>query len=434
MRFKTFFLSLFLLLAGGALGYGFAVLAPDRLKTAHTAHERVEDGQATAQGPGERKVLYWYDPMYPGTKFDKPGKSPFMDMELVPRYAEDDEGTGIRIDPGQTQNLAVRTEKAQRGRLVFSHEIPANVEFNAYQLAKAQPRADGFVEKTYALAVGDTVTAGQPLVDITVPAWAADQSEYLLLRSQKAAPDIIRGVRERLRLSGMPEDLLKAVDATGRVQTRLTVHAPLGGVITAIDAYPGMNVDKGMTLATIQGIDPVWVTADVPEREIYLVSDKRMRVTIPAYPGRAFYAQSVTLLPKADQATRTVPLRLSLDNREGLLKPGLTASIRLRSDGGEDLLIPTQSLIDLGDEQRVIVRAADGSFVPRQVQVLRSAREKTAVLSGLDEGDEVVVSGIFLIDSEANLRGALDRMRRAKETAAAPSAHDAHEHNAKEVE
>ena len=370
--------------------------------------------------------------MYPGTRFDMPGKSPFMDMELVPRYAEDDAGAGIRIEPGQVQNLAVRAEKAQRDRLVISREIPANVEFNAYQLAKAQPRADGFVEKTYALAVGDTVAAGQPLVDITVPAWAADQSEYLLLRSQKATPDIIRGVRERLRLSGMPEDLLKAVDATGRVQTLLTVHAPLSGVITAIDAYPGMNVDKGMTLATIQGINPIWVTADVPERDISLVGDKRVRVTIPAYPDRAFFAQSVTLLPKADQATRTVPLRLSLDNREGLLRPGLTASIRLRSDGGEELLIPTQSLIDLGDEQRVIIRAADGSFVPRQVQVLRSAREKTAVLSGLDEGDEVVVSGIFLIDSEANLRGALDRMRRAKEAPAPPSAHDDHDNSAKE--
>ena len=348
MRLKTFFLSLFLLLAGGSLGYGLAVFFPDRSQASHTAHERAEGAQGAAQSLGERKVLYWYDPMYPGTRFDMPGKSPFMDMELVPRYAEDDAGAGIRIEPGQVQNLAVRTEKAQRDRLVISREIPANVEFNAYQLAKAQPRADGFVEKTYALAVGDTVAAGQPLVDITVPAWAADQSEYLLLRSQKATPDIIRGVRERLRLSGMPEDLLKAVDATGRVQTRLTVHAPLSGVITAIDAYPGMNVDKGMTLATIQGINPIWVTADVPERDISLVGDKRVRVTIPAYPDRAFFAQSVTLLPKADQATRTVPLRLSLNNREGLLRPGLTASIRLRSDGGEELLIPTQTSLIWG--------------------------------------------------------------------------------------
>jgi Cu(I)/Ag(I) efflux system membrane fusion protein len=415
MRSKIFF-PLLLLLSGSALGYGLAILGPDKTNTEHTTHKA--DGQTGPRHTGERKVLYWYDPMYPGTKFDQPGKSPFMDMDLVPRYAEDDAGTGIRIEPRQVQNLAVRTEKAQLGRLAFSLEIPANVEFNAYQFAKAQSRADGFVEKTYALAVGDTVAAGQPLVDVTVPAWAADQSEYLLLRGQKAAPDIVRGVRERLRLSGMPESLLKAVDATGRVQTSLTVHAPLNGVITSIDAYPGMNVDKSMTLATIQGINPIWVTADVPERMLHLVGGRRIRVTIPAYPDRAFYAQSITLLPKADQATRTVPLRLSLDNREGLLKPGFTASIRLRGESEEGLLIPTQSLIDLGDEQRVIIRAADGAFVPRRVQVLRGAREKTAVLSGLDEGDDVVVSGLFLIDSEANLRGALERMRRSTENPA----------------
>ena len=154
----------------------------------------------------------------------------------------------------------------------------------------------------------------------------------------------------------------------------------------------------------------------------------QIRIAVPAYPDRAFHTQSVTLLPKADQATRTVPLRLSLDNSDGLLRPGLTASIRLRGNSEEGLLIPTQSLIDLGDEQRVILRAPDGSFVPRQVQVLRSSREKTIVLSGLDKGDDVVVSGIFLIDSEANLRGALERMRRSKEVAE-PS-----DHNDKEAE
>jgi Cu(I)/Ag(I) efflux system membrane fusion protein len=386
------------------------VLGGPAVREARAAQASDPAGAHAGHGE-ERKVLYWYDPMYPDRKFDKPGKSPFMDMDLVPRYAEDGEGAGIRIDPAQTRNLGVRTEKARRGRLVFARDIPANVEFNAYRLARVQPRADGFVEKTYDLAVGDTVRAGQALAEITVPAWAADQSEYLLLRAQRAAPEIVRGVRERLRLSGMPEEMLKTVDDTGRVQTGLTVRTPLDGVITSLDVYPGMNVDKGMTLATVQGTNPVWVTADVPERDIHLVGGDRVRVAIPAYPDRVFFSESATLLPKADLATRTVPLRLTLGNADGLLKPGLTASIRLRGESGESLLIPAQSLIDLGDEQRVVVRTADGAFVPRLVQVLRSSRDATAVLDGLEEGDEVVVSGLFLIDSEANLRGALDRMR-----------------------
>jgi Cu(I)/Ag(I) efflux system membrane fusion protein len=364
----------------------------------------------------ERKVLYWYDPMYPGTRFDKPGPSPFMDMDLVPRYAAEDESAGIRIDPVQTQNLAVRTERVERGKLVFSKDIPANVSFNNYLLAKVQPRAEGFVEKIYTLAVGDSVEAGAPLADITVPGWASDQSEYLLLKKQGAHAPLVRGVRERMRLTGMPEEMLNAVDATGKVQTRMTIHAPLGGIISALDVYPGMNVDKNMTIAVIQGADPVWVTADVPERDLHLVTQGgKIRIATSAWPERSFYADSYTLLPTANQETRTVPLRLSLHNAEGLLKPGMTASVRLRGTGDEALLIPTQSLIDLGDEQRVIVRANDGSFVPKMVQALRGSGDKTAVASGLEVGEEVVVSGLFLIDSEANLRGALNRMRRNTE-------------------
>ena len=376
------------------------------------------DAPAAAAQKTERKILYWYDPMSPGTHFDKPGKSPFMDMDLVPRYDEENEGAGIRIDPGQVQNLAVRTQKVEYGRLSFALDIPANVEFNGYQLAKIQPRAEGFVEKVHPLAVGDVVPPGAPLADITVPGWASDQSEYLLLKSQKADTQLLRGVRERLRLTGMPEEMLKAVDATGKVQTRMTIHTPIGGVITGLDVYPGMNVDKNMTIAIIQGTNPVWVPANVPERDIHLVANdgNKLRISVPAWPDRTFYSESVVLLPKADQNTRTIPLRLSLNNAAGLLKPGMTAHIRLRGTGEEALLIPTQSLIDLGNEQRVITKALDGSFVPKQVQVLRNSGDKTAVASGLNPDDEVVVSGLFLIDSEANLRGALDRMRKGSRT------------------
>ncbi|MDR1489530.1 MAG: efflux RND transporter periplasmic adaptor subunit [Desulfovibrio sp.] len=380
---------------------------PDAGGRAVTAVER-----AVAEKDGERKVLYWYDPMYPATHFDKPGKSPFMDMQLIPRYAEAGEGEGIRIDPAQTENLAVSTVKVERGRLSFNKVIPANIEFNDYQLAKVQPRAEGFVEKHYALAVGDVVRAGQELSDITVPGWASDQSEYLLLKSQKADARIIQGVRERLRLSGMPEEMLKAVDADGTVKTRMSLLSPIDGVITSFDVYPGMNVGKDMTIATIQGTNPVWVMADVPERDLPMVRRGRIRISVPAYPDRAFYADSFTLLPSADMETRTVPLRISLDNSEGLLRPGMTAGVRLRGSDEESLLIPTFAIINLGDEQRVIVRSGDGGFAPRRIRIRGESGDTTAVESGLEEGEEIVMRGLFLVDSEANLRGALNRMRR----------------------
>lgn len=417
MSAKNIVLALVLLLAGGAAGYVLPQRAP-KAPDAPASHASAMQSAGTAkpQNSAGRTVLYWYDPMYPASHFDKPGKSPFMDMDLVPRYAGDDDGVGIRIDPAHVQNLAVRTEKVRRGSLVFNRSIPANVTYNDYTLAKVQPRADGFVEKIYPLAVGDAIAKGAPLAEITVPAWAADQSEYLLLKNQKAANDILNGVREKMRLTGMPEEMLAAVDKTGKVQTRLTLKALVSGIITSFNVYPGMNVSKDMVLAVIEGADPVWVTASVPESDLHLLMGKnRLRVTVQAYPDRVFTADKITLLPRADPETRTVPLRLSVANADGLLRPGMTATITLRGTGAESLLVPTQSIIDLGYEQRVVTRAADGTFAPKAVRILRSARDETAIASGLEEGEDVVVSGLFLIDSEANLRGALEKMRGGKD-------------------
>lgn len=427
--FRKLLLILTALACGAALGHVLIPRFAGKATAPHAAPTADAGAAATAQKPAERKILYWYDPMYPGTQFDKPGKSPFMDMDLVPRYDDGDDGAGIRIDPALVQNLGVRTEKVTRGRLTFARDIPANVAFNSYQLAKVQPRAEGFVEKIHSFAVGDAVREGAPLADITVPAWAADQSEYLLLKSQKAAPQIISGVREKMRLTGMPEEMLSAVDRTGKVQTRMTLKAPLSGVLTELNVYPGMNVSKDMVIATIQGVNPVWVTANVPESDVHLVNPRgRQRLTVSAWPGKVFQAESATLLPRADEETRTVPLRLSVNNDEGLLRPGMTASIRLRGSGDDALLIPTAAIIDQGDEQRVIVRAPDGSFVPRLVQVLRASRDQTAVAAGVDEGEDVVVSGVFLIDSEANLRGALQKMRSSAAAASsAPAGGHAHD-------
>ncbi|MDR1578097.1 MAG: efflux RND transporter periplasmic adaptor subunit [Deltaproteobacteria bacterium] len=369
-------------------------------------------GMAFGQEPKpERSVLYWYDPMYPGTRFDQPGRSPFMDMDLIPRYADEGElGQGVRIDPTQVQNLGLRATPVKTGRLAYARDLPANVEFNGYQRARLQSRAEGFVAQTFNISVGDPIKAGDTLAVITAPAWASDQSEYLLLKTQKASPRIIAGAREKLRLGGMPEEMLAEVDRTGAPNSNLRVISPVDGVVTQLDLYQGMNVDKNMTLAEIQGLDPIWVTAEVPEKDLAL-AEGRVRVSTVAWPGRAFEAINRRLLPQANKESRTVPLRLTVANPEGLLRPGLTAVIRLRGQGAAGLLIPTQALIDLGEEKRVITLASDGSFWPKLVEIGGSAREETLVTAGLEPTDTVVVSGLFLIDSEANLAGALDRLR-----------------------
>jgi Cu(I)/Ag(I) efflux system membrane fusion protein len=235
----------------------------------------------------EREILYYYDPMYPGTHFDKPGKSPFMDMDLVPRYAEEDKGLGITVDPTQLQNLGLKTSKVINGKLSFARDFPADVEFNTYKTAVIQPRADGFVVNVTPHAVGDYVEEGEVLAIITVPAWASDQSEYLLLKNQNASKSILQGVREKMRISGMPEEMLSLVDSTGKVQTELNIISPERGVITELSVFKGMNVDKSMTLAIVQGTDPAWVTAYIPEKDLHL-TEGMSRVTLPAFPDRAF--------------------------------------------------------------------------------------------------------------------------------------------------
>ena len=305
-----------------------------------------------------RKVLFWYDPMYPNTRFDKPGKSPFMDMDLVPKYADEESASaaapGVRIDPTQTQNLGVKTEAVRRGPLTFTQTFPANVSYNEYQFVIMQARAAGFVEKVWPLTVGDKVKKGAPLLELTIPDWVEAQSEYLLLKETGGTATQVEGILERLRLAGMPEADIRRLTATRKIQTRFTLTAPIDGVITAFDLRAGMNIAKDNVVAKIQGMDPVWVTAAVPESIAWLIKDASpFSLTVPARPDKSFTFRKWTLLPSADATTRTLQLRLEVDNPDEALKPGMNAYLNLKTHSEPMLLIPSKALIDTGNEQRV---------------------------------------------------------------------------------
>ena len=379
-----------------------------------TAWQYVNSAQKTEkteQKAPERKVLFWYDPMKPDTKFDKPGKSPFMDMDLVPKYADESgesSSSGIRIDPTQVQNLGLKTQKVTRGMLNYSQTIPANVSYNEYQFVIVQARSDGFVEKVYPMT---------PLIDITIPDWVEAQSEFLLLSSTGGTSTQIKGVLERLRLAGMPEEDIQRLRSTRSIQTRFTIKAPIDGVITAFDLRTGMNISKDKVVAQIQGMDPVWISAAVPESIAYLLKDtSQFEISVPAYPDKTFHVEKWNILPSVDQTTRTLQVRLQVTNKDELLKPGMNAYLKLNTKSQEMLLIPSQAVIDTGKEQRVITVDDEGKFVPKQIHVLHESQQQSGIGSGLNEGDIVVVSGLFLIDSEANITGALERMRHPEKT------------------
>ena len=236
-----------------------------------------------------RRVLYWHDPMVPGPRFDKPGKSPFMNMMLEPVYADAgaDEGK-VTISPRVQQNLGIRTAPVTRGAMAPTLDVTGTVAFNERDVVVVQARANGFVEKLWVRAPLDTVRAGQPLAELYVPDWVAAQEEYLaVIRMQSGGLDaVIDGARQRMRLAGMSEAQIGQVTERGTQVHRLTVDAPRGGIVTELGVREGMAVAMGATLFRINGLSTVWINAEVPEAAAVQVRPgQAVEVRAPALPG-----------------------------------------------------------------------------------------------------------------------------------------------------
>ena len=372
----------------------------------------------------ERKVLYWYDPMQPQQKFDKPGKSPFMDMELVPRYADSAaDNAAMSIDPSLTQNLGLRLATVTRGVLASSLDVVGVLAFNERDVAVIQARTAGFVEQVYAHAPGDVLKANAPLADILVPEWAAAQEEFLALKRNGDA-DLLAAARQRLRLTGMPAALITQVERSAKVQPNLTLTSPIGGVLQELNVRAGMTVAAGETLARVNGLSSVWLAVAVPESETgSIVVGQTVEARLPAFPGTVLNGTVSAILPETNVDSRTVRVRVELPNPDGRLRPGLTAQVRLnRSTEQSVLWVPSEALIRTG--RRVLVMLAEdaGRYRPVEVQPGQENEGKTVVLKGLEEGQQVVSSGQFLLDSEASLKGIVARTLEMPPPAAATRA------------
>lgn len=357
----------------------------------------------------ERRALYWYDPMRPDQHFDRPGKSPFMDMQLVPKYA--DESRGIEVDSGTVQNLGVRYTQVERGALPQNIDAVGAVGFNQRDIAVVQARSSGFVTRVYARAPGDVVSRNAPIVDLLVPEWAAGQTEFLALLKSGDRP-LMEAARQRLVLSGMPADLIERVESTRELHTTVTVRSPLAGVIETLDVRAGMTVSPGATLAKVNGLATVWVEAAIPEAQGALPQPgRKVEVRLTAYPGQTFTGRLVDILPRADAETRTVRARIEVNNPVGRLRPGMFAQVRLNSGTQIPVLyVASEAVIRTGTRTVVITAGEHERFIPTEVQAGADVDGRTIILGGLTEGQTVVASGQFLIDSEANLKAALARL------------------------
>jgi Cu(I)/Ag(I) efflux system membrane fusion protein len=361
-----------------------------------------------------RRILYWHDPMVPSARFEAPGKSPFMNMQLVPVYeGPADDGGTVTVDPRVRQSLGVRTAEVTRETLAPRVEATGEVAFNERDQAVVQMRATGFVEKLRVRATLDRVSAGQPLADVYVPAWNAAQEEFLAVRKMRGGEltELVDAARQRMRQAGMTEEQIRSVEERGTLEPRITLRAPLAGVIVELDAREGMTVMPGETLFRITGLATVWVNVEVPESQAGLLSPgARTEARSPALPGAVFAGTIQTILPRVAADTRTVGVRVELANPDGVLVPGMFASIALAGPATESLVVPSEALIRTGRRAVVVLAEPGGQFRPVDVETGVESNGRTAILAGLTAGQSVVTSGQFLLDSEASLRATATRM------------------------
>jgi Cu(I)/Ag(I) efflux system membrane fusion protein len=384
-------------LIAAAGGYGIARLTPSA-------------APAPAAAPAQGKpILYWYDPMIPMERHTGPGKSS-MNMDLIPKYAEDDPGgRGVRIDPAKVQNLGVRLATVTRGSLPGDLTATGIIDFNGRDVAVVQAKAAGFVQRVYGRAPGDLVGAGAPLADLLIPEWSGAQGEYLAVRRSGDLP-LIRAARERLALLGMSASLIASIETTGRARNIVTVTTPTGGVIKTLTVRNGMSVVAGETLAEVDGLSRVWLNAAVPEAMTgQLRLGQTASATLAAYPGETFTGRVAAILPQAEAASRTLTVRVELPNPRGRLRPGMFAAVQFGGSLHPALLAPSEALIRTGTRTLVMVSQPGGRYVPAAVTTGRQAQGQTEILSGLSEGEQIVASGQFLLDSEASLSGVRPR-------------------------
>jgi multidrug efflux pump subunit AcrA (membrane-fusion protein) len=379
--------------------------------------------------PSERKVLYWYDPMKPEVHFDHPGKSPFMDMQLEPKYAEEAPAAGggaappgfsvVRIPLERRQEIGVTTAKVEKRTIGGAVETNGVVAEDEGRLNAVNAKFAGYIEKLYVDRTGQSVRRGQPLLTVYSPDLVATERELLLALenarrlssgSPQAASDasaLLSATRQRLRFWDIPDSEIERIEKSGEVSKTLTLYSGVSGVVLKKDAVAGLAITPGMPLYTIADLSTVWVLADIYQSEMAMTAPGNSAVVSASFlPGESFRGRIDFVYPTLTEGTRTVKVRLVIPNPKESLKPGMFVRVSLSGEEREALAIPRSALIQTGERQIAFVEQSAGVYAPREVKTGVQGKDFTEVLSGLSEGEIVVTSANFLIDSESRI-GAL---------------------------
>jgi multidrug efflux pump subunit AcrA (membrane-fusion protein) len=387
-----------------------------------------DHGQQQAAS-GERNILYWYDPMHPQYRANKPGKAPDCGMDLVPKYADEQRAPmspGSVMLPAEKQQLiGVRTTEVKRESLVRDVRTTGQVTADETKIAHVHVKISGFIEQVFVDYVGQLVKKGQPLFTLYSPDLVSTQEEYLIARRgektlstspfaevAQSSMSLLRSTRERLKLWDISDEQIKKLDETGEVSRTLTFYSPTTGFVMDRKAFPQTSVTPDTELYTVSNLSTVWVNADIFEYEVPFVRvGQHAEMQLSYYPGKTWKGHVSFIYPTVDPTTRTVKVRLEFRNPKFQLKPQMFADVELKINYGNQVVVPQEAVLDSGKEQRVFVAKGDGYFEPRQITTGAKLDGKVVVLSGLRAGETVVSSGNFLVDSESRLKGAAGPMQ-----------------------
>ncbi|WP_051311701.1 efflux RND transporter periplasmic adaptor subunit [Zooshikella ganghwensis] len=377
----------------------------------------------------EKKPLYWVAPMDPNYRRDKPGKSP-MGMDLIPVYKEDqsdqDAGPGtIKIAPNVVNNLGVRTAKVTRQVLTASITTVGYIQYNQDRLIHIHPRVEGWIETLYVKAQGNTVKKGDPLYAIYSPALVNAQEEFLLAL-QRNNQQLINAAIDRLKALQLPTVTIEKLRKTRQVQQTVTFFAPQSGVVDNLNIREGFFVKPGMTLMAIGSLKEVWVEAEVFERQAALVKpDMAVTMTLDYLPGKTWQGKVDYIYPTLDAKTRTVKVRLRFANPNKVLKPNMFAQVIIHADSTEQrLLVPREAVIRTGRQDRVVLALGDGQFKSIAITMGKMNEHYVEVINGLKEGDSIVTSAQFLLDSESSKNSDFQRMSSTDQTSQNTAQHE----------
>ncbi len=390
---------------------------------------KMEPGGALAKASGERKVLYYRSPMDPKQTSPAPRKDE-MGMDYVPVYEDEVSGGAssveglatVNIDPSRQQLIGLKTAEVARGNVGGAWRTVGRVAMDETRVRHVNIKVPAFVERINVDFVGRSVRKGEPLFSIYSPELLSAQEEYLLaLRTRKSlsgagglsddGDTLVAAARRKLRLWDIPESEIERLEKAGQPTKTLTIYSPIAGVVTKKDVVEGMKLDAGAMPYEIVDLSEVWVLADVYESELRHVKiGMPATLTLNAYPNRVFKGRVSFVDPLLDPRTRTIKVRLAFPNPSGELKPEMFGEVVLQGPVREGLRLPADAVIDSGTSKVVFVSLGEGKFQPREVGLGESDGRTIEVVSGVAEGEQVVIHANFLIDSESRLRASLAAM------------------------